>query len=685
MKKALILLLAFLFFSMCKKDEKNKPSPGGEGVPQNPNNYSVITENIKPGVFVTLESTGPITIDTCTIKLGPKQVFLSKVDSNHYAFLAPILNPGIHELNLTKVNASKNLNVTISNYTPITTPDETISLAINDFDKITKLLSTNFLPFSKIDLMHQLTEQLGDAIQSCTDQEKLLLAYQLDNMDLDFSFKQNKDIDTSYIVSKKNGGLNKISGEEDEIAYLSLATLLDAERVKLKAIIASRAVVVTGATLLIIRNQYTFASFIASIMVYLSHTNAAAKKFNQGFSSSFMATDLSEKTGIDIKPIEVLDNQSTFLKIYVKFRTAIRADENGSNNTISNSIKASYELEKKDLLIKSTFDKLNDRFHGFFNKIKASYSPFISPVLDVAKEKSVEGLDEFISVTNVSNSDISVAAVSDGTPGLEVKFTNPHKNITTETDFTFQLAYSQAALNNKVNLVQHAKFKPTHKPIITTALVSTITSTSALTGGIITNSGGSNIIDKGVCVNTEPNPTLIHKTYPAGFGSTSFVSNLSDLTPDKTYYVRAYATNSLGTAYGNDVQFKTLVSALSISYWKGYYRAESWLAINHCPEKQYPDWDVPSCSAPMFVTIYDKEGVISGDYTMMFGKGSIMGKKINSTTLSIDFTGNHITTAPISVSYGESIGSKMSGQTPAVYINGSLYQSAVTFECVRIR
>ncbi|MEJ7675203.1 MAG: hypothetical protein WKF59_21485 [Chitinophagaceae bacterium] len=94
-------------------------------------------------------------------------------------------------------------------------------------------------------------------------------------------------------------------------------------------------------------------------------------------------------------------------------------------------------------------------------------------------------------------------------------------------------------------------------PILTTTTVSSITATSAITGGNISSDGGLPILSRGVVWSTSSNPTIALSTKTIdGRGTGSFVSTLSGLNPDTTYFVRAYATTSLGTAYGNEVNFK---------------------------------------------------------------------------------------------------------------------------------
>jgi hypothetical protein len=95
-------------------------------------------------------------------------------------------------------------------------------------------------------------------------------------------------------------------------------------------------------------------------------------------------------------------------------------------------------------------------------------------------------------------------------------------------------------------------------PSLTTTAASAIGSTTAATGGNVTSDGGSAISARGVCWSTTSGPTVALSTKTSdGTGSGSFTSSITGLTALTTYYARAYATNALGTAYGNEISFAT--------------------------------------------------------------------------------------------------------------------------------
>lgn len=95
-------------------------------------------------------------------------------------------------------------------------------------------------------------------------------------------------------------------------------------------------------------------------------------------------------------------------------------------------------------------------------------------------------------------------------------------------------------------------------PAVTTASVTEITKISAVSGGDVTYDGGAEITARGLVWSTSANPTILNNLIDGGTGTGAFVSELTELTLNTTYHVRAFATNSAGTSYGEDIQFNTL-------------------------------------------------------------------------------------------------------------------------------
>ena len=111
---------------------------------------------------------------------------------------------------------------------------------------------------------------------------------------------------------------------------------------------------------------------------------------------------------------------------------------------------------------------------------------------------------------------------------------------------------------------------PTLPSGIVTTQISSITQNTAIGGGSITNDGGATITSRGICwSSTNSNPTIFNSTTNNGSGIGSFTSSLIGLTANTTYFVRAYATNSVGTSYGNVISFTT-TAILNLTVGQSY-------------------------------------------------------------------------------------------------------------------
>ena len=99
---------------------------------------------------------------------------------------------------------------------------------------------------------------------------------------------------------------------------------------------------------------------------------------------------------------------------------------------------------------------------------------------------------------------------------------------------------------------------------VETGSVSLVSYNSATVGGDVTNEGASSVSERGVVYSTTANPTISdNKVADSGSGTGAFTASLTGLSGSTIYYVRAYATNTAGTFYGNDVQFTTHATGIN--------------------------------------------------------------------------------------------------------------------------
>lgn len=107
-------------------------------------------------------------------------------------------------------------------------------------------------------------------------------------------------------------------------------------------------------------------------------------------------------------------------------------------------------------------------------------------------------------------------------------------------------------------------FNFTTIPTVSTNAVTSITTSTALSGGNVSSEGGDNVSARGVCWGTMSNPDITGNHTTNGAGPGIFISNITNLTSGTLYYVRAYATNGVGTAYGDELSFTTLNPLVAI-------------------------------------------------------------------------------------------------------------------------
>ena len=154
---------------------------------------------------------------------------------------------------------------------------------------------------------------------------------------------------------------------------------------------------------------------------------------------------------------------------------------------------------------------------------------------DLQADFKTTGLNDFFSF--VPGDQLALKAIAAGYSEKTI-YDNPDGN----TSYTFEL---QADII--VTL-----------PTVTTLALSEIGQNTATSGGNVTNNGNGTVNARGVCWSTTLDPTINDYQTVDGSGMGNFTSNLTGLIENTTYYLRAYATNQAGTAYGNQLSFGTL-------------------------------------------------------------------------------------------------------------------------------
>lgn len=173
-------------------------------------------------------------------------------------------------------------------------------------------------------------------------------------------------------------------------------------------------------------------------------------------------------------------------------------------------------------------------------------------------------------------------------------------------------------------------------PVLTTNALSNITTNSASTGGEITFDGYLPIIERGICWSTSTNPRISDQKITEGNGIGSFSSTLTNLTPNTIYYIRAYATNKSGTAYGNQVYMKTFTGTATDIEGNVYFTVtigtQVWL-VENLKTTKYNNGD----QIPMITDATQWSKQTTGawcNYDNNPANGSVLGKLYNWYTVN---------------------------------------------------
>lgn len=195
-------------------------------------------------------------------------------------------------------------------------------------------------------------------------------------------------------------------------------------------------------------------------------------------------------------------------------------------------------------------------------------------------------------------------------------------------------------------------------PTISTYSITSITSTTAVGGGNVTSDGNCEVTTKGLCWSLSDNPTTADNWIVCGSGIGAFTGNIIDLTCGNTYYVRAFATNSSGTAYGNSVSFTTAPVTLPVLTESLYPNAPiNPVQVTSGYTNQGCDmiergvvWSPspnPTTANNKHVFSSSAEGIISDSFTVSPGTYYFRMYAINN--IGTSYTSDHVITIPSNV------------------------------------
>jgi CshA-type fibril repeat protein len=203
----------------------------------------------------------------------------------------------------------------------------------------------------------------------------------------------------------------------------------------------------------------------------------------------------------------------------------------------------------------------------------------------VANNSGVQAISSWISTSSVGPANESTqtksyvitgntnSSIFSDQPTIDIDgvlYYTPMPNTSGVSTITLKITDNGGTANGGVDASATQSFTITVNPIlptVTTTAISAITYNSATSGGDVTLNGGATVTARGIVWSTLPNPTIDLSTKTSNSsGNGTYASNLTSLAANTTYYVRAYATNSVGTSYGEEISFVTLAGQYVQTY-----------------------------------------------------------------------------------------------------------------------
>ncbi len=276
--------------------------------------------------------------------------------------------------------------------------------------------------------------------------------------------------------------------------------------------------------------------------------NEVANESSAAQLTLYAMSDLTSKTSLNINVMSTLE------KVRVEYLVSVGKTFVEAKEQAQAEILEIFEISKPDI---SESEKLDITATGDDNAILLAISVILQGHLPVAE------LSELIA--NISNDLKEDGKLTDQISGEKLIF-NAHKLDLVQIRKNLEDRYK--ALNMNVTIpdfekyieqfIENSDFQFNALPELTTnEEVMDIKANSATISGDVFKEGISSVIAKGVCWSTSQNPDIKDTKMDVGPGCDTFTCNITGLTENTTYYARTFATNSAGTAYGNEISFKT--------------------------------------------------------------------------------------------------------------------------------
>jgi len=299
---------------------------------------------------------------------------------------------------------------------------------------------------------------------------------------------------------------------------------------------------------------------LASNYVELSangyYFNEVSGYVTEGQLSLFALSDVTNNSTVNVNILTHLEKKR------IEYLTSQGQSFNEAKSTAQSEVLSFFGIEYSGI---NDSESLDISASGEGNAILLAVSVILQGTLSVGQ------LTELLA--NISN-DIKNDGIVDNInfinslhySSVEINLSNVRENI--ENRYSV-LGLETSIPDFETYVLDFIDFSQEPLPVIETTEIISVSESTAIGGGNIINDNGYQITSRGLCWSINPNPTIDDDFSSEGAGTGSFTSDLINLTAGNSYYVRAYATSSIGTSYGDEIYFPTIDFKTS-KIWSNY-------------------------------------------------------------------------------------------------------------------
>ncbi len=452
MKRLIPLLLLFAVWG-CKKTDLSSPIPE-EPLPT----FRLDTANVLPSTIQILRTDQRVQKDSFQVQFGPVVVPLVRLDSLQYALLVPVLPAGTYYLKLKAAGVKDSLPITILSYSSIPDPAAFVGQLQQDVSRLTDSLQnyavTGTVSTPELNFLRQLHQQLQRNLAALTADQQAALALYVSRLPFDRSALSSFTADTTYQWQHLAPHADPASWLETEVraAQFTAATLagFTTHTQQLACMWSVSPQGIHGPAYQLTLQLLTCQKL--KLRQQLLRAGSVA-----GIATGDLIT--ADGSGTQSKPLQAVRNRSAVQRLQARYRTLEAGDGALFNGLAGQVFAASQQQAALEPQLNQQWQALQQRFPAALSEVVSSYPSFQFSFPQQATFKTAAVPTAGLSVARISNPKISIHQGVDPAGLIRFTFGSSDTSLADGTAFTFDVVYTQPALQRSISFTQQARFQ----------------------------------------------------------------------------------------------------------------------------------------------------------------------------------------------------------------------------------